>query len=63
MSLRMLEEEEDGRIQYELQLSGQGGKRCKVWPLEQDLKRKPTDGTARVTSSKDYILTLEEVKR
>lgn len=63
MSLQAIEEEEDGRIQYELQLSGQGGKRCKVWPLNQECEEKPKGGTARVESSGDYILTLEEVTR
>ena len=61
MSLQVIEEEEEGRIQYELQLSGQGGKRCKVWPLDQEREGKPKGGTARVGSSEGYILTLEEV--
>ena len=63
MSLQAIEEEEDGRIQYELQLSGQGGKRCKVWPLDQEHEREPKGGTAKVESNENYILTVEEVTR
>jgi hypothetical protein len=63
MSLEMIEEEEQDRIQYELQLSGQGGKKWGMWPPNQDRKTRPEPGPARVASSENYILTLEKVKR
>jgi hypothetical protein len=63
MSLGVIEQEEEDRIQYELQLSGQGGKKWGMWPAPQDHKEKPKSGSVRVESSEDYILTLEKVKR
>ena len=63
MSLGVIEQEEEDRIQYELQLSGQGGKKWGMWPSPQDHKEKPKPGSVRVESSEDYILTLEKVKR
>jgi len=63
MSLEIIEQEEQDRIQYELQLSGQGGKKWGMWPSHQDRKTGPEPGPARVTSSENYILTLEKVKR
>ena len=63
MSLEAIEQEEQDRIQYELQLSGQGGKKWGMWPPHQDRKRGPEPGPARVASSENYILTLEKVKR
>ena len=63
MSLGVIEQEEEDRIQYELQLSGQGGKKWGMWPSSQDHKEKPKSGSVRVESSEDYILTLEKVKR
>ncbi|KPK21677.1 MAG: hypothetical protein AMK69_21285 [Nitrospira bacterium SG8_3] len=63
MSLGVIEQEEEDRIQYELQLSGQGGKKWGVWPAPQNHNEKPKPGSVRVESSEDYILTLEKVKR
>ena len=63
MSLGAIEQEEEDRIQYELQLSGQGGKKWGMWPSPQDQKEIPKSGSVRVESSEDYILTLEKVKR
>ena len=63
MSLEIIEQEEQDEIQYELQLSGQGGKKWGMWPAHQDRKRGPEPEPARVASSENYILTLEKVKR
>jgi hypothetical protein len=63
MSLGVIEQEEQDRIQYELQLSGQGGKKWAMWPSAQGHKEGPKSGPVRVQSSGDYILTLEKVKR
>jgi len=63
MSLEAIEQEEQDRIQYELQLSGQGGKKWGMWAPHQDRKIRPEPGPARVASSENYILTLEKVKR
>ena len=59
MSLRTIELEEEDRIQFEMQMLGQGGKKAKIWAPEpvQD------SGPARVQSSENYILTLEKVTR
>jgi hypothetical protein len=63
MSLEAIEQEEQDRIQYELQLSGQGGKKWGMWPPHQDRKRGQESGPVKVASSENYILTLEKVKR
>ena len=64
MSLDTLEQEEEDRIQYELQLAGQGGKKSKVWPSsDQGRLDKPTKPRpAKVVSSADYRLTLRNVR-
>jgi len=62
MSLQVIEQEEEDRIQYELQLSGQRGKKWGMWPSHQEHKGAPKSGPVTVASSEDYILTLEKVK-
>ena len=61
MSLEDIEREDEDRIQYEMQLFGQGGKKIWALPSDQERKRKPKAGPVR--SSEDYKLTLEKVKR
>lgn len=68
MSLDRIEQEEQDRIQFELQLAGQGGRKCKVWPSSvQDqgpsrrVKKKP--GSFKVESSADYRLSLRSVQK
>ena len=63
MTLEDIERQEDERIQYELQLLGAGGKRYRPLHSGQERSREPEGGFVRVKSSKDYILTLERVKR
>jgi hypothetical protein len=63
MSLGFIEQEEEDRIQYELQLAGQGGMRLGMWASGQNCERKPRPGRVRVELSEDYILTLEMVGR
>ncbi len=63
MSLEDIEREDEARIQYEMQLFGQGGKKSGARPSDQDRNRKPKAGPVRVASGEDYILTLEKVKR
>jgi hypothetical protein len=60
MSLGVVEQEED-RIQYELQLFGQGGRRLGMWASGQDREGHPKPEHVRVELSEDYILTLEKV--
>ena len=62
MSLKVVEQEEEDRIQYELQLAGQGGKKWRTWSSGQDRKGKARPGPVTVESSEDYILTVEKVK-
>lgn len=64
MSLDALEQEEQDRIQYELQLAGQGGKKAKVWPSSDPSQRdRPKKSkAAQVVSSADYRLTLQDVR-
>lgn len=63
MSLDTLEQEEQDRIQYELQLAGQGGKKSKVWPSSDQgqLDGPKRTRSAKVVSSADYRLTLRDV--
>jgi len=63
MSLDRIEQEEQDRIQFELQLAGQGGKKCKLGAWDQERRENQKAGTARVQSSENYILTLDQVKR
>lgn len=62
MSLEVIEQEEEDRIQYELQLAGQGGKKCRMYSLDAGPKGKTKPGPVRVDSSEDYILTVEKIK-
>jgi len=64
MSLDAFEQEEQDRIQYELQLAGQGGKKAKVWPSSDPSQRdRPKKSkAAQVVSSADYRLTLQDVR-
>ncbi len=62
MSLASVEQEEKDRIQYEMQLTGQGGKKWKTWPAGQDRREESKRGPKKVASSEDYILTLENFK-
>jgi hypothetical protein len=61
MSLRIIDQEEEDRIQYELQLSGQGGRRLGMWAPGRGRDRNAESERVRVKSSEDYILTLEKV--
>ena len=61
MSLGVIEQEEADRIQYELQLAGQGGRRLGMWASGQDREGNPKPECVRVELSEDYILTLEKV--
>jgi hypothetical protein len=63
MSLKDIEREDEDRVQYEMQLFGQGGKKNKAWPSDPERKRKPKAGPERLESSEDFRLTLETVKR
>lgn len=63
MSLDAIEKEEEDRIQYELQLAGQGGNRWKTWPASKSRKDAEVSRPMKVQSSEDYILTLEKIKR
>ena len=63
MSLGVIEQEEEDRIQYELQLSGQGGRRLGMWAPGQDREGNVKPERVRVDLSEDYILTLEKVSR
>ena len=63
MSLERIEQEEEDRIQYELQLTGQGGNRWKTWPGSKKGRQAEEASSVRVQSSEDYILTLEKIKR
>ena len=63
MSLDDLEREEEDRIQYEMQLAGQGGKKCKVWPSSDQRGTEPQKtGPAKVETTADYRLTLRNVR-
>ena len=62
MSLDRIEQEEEDRIQYEMQLAGQGGKKCKVWPSPNPgAPEKMKPGSVRVESSEDYRLIIKGV--
>jgi hypothetical protein len=63
MSLEDLEQEEQDRIQYEMQLAGQGGKKSKVWPSSDQGRPENTrrGGSLKVESSENYRLTLRDV--
>ena len=63
MSLDALEQEEQDRIQYEMQLAGQGGKKSKVWPASDQGRGESTKrgGSVKVESSANYRLTLRDV--
>ena len=61
MSLGVIQQEEEDRIQYELQLSGQGGRRLGMWAPGRDREGNPKPERVRVGLSEDYILTLEKV--
>lgn len=63
MSLDRIEQEEQDRIQFELQLAGQGGKKCRLGAWDRERQENPKGGTARVQSSENYILTLDQLKR
>ncbi len=63
MSLEDIEREDEARIQFEMQLFGQGGKKSKVLAWDEKRNREPTAGPVSVESGEDYILTLEKVKR
>ena len=63
MSLDTLEQEEQDRIQYELQLLGQGGNPWKSWPASKKHQQAEESRPVKVQSSEDYILTLEKIKR
>ncbi len=63
MSLEDIEREDEARIQYEMRLFGQGGKKSRAWSSDKERKGKPKAGPQRLVSSEDYILTLEKVKR
>jgi hypothetical protein len=63
MSLGVIEQEEEDRIQYELKLSGQGGRRLGMWAPQRDRDGNPKPERVRVELSEDYILTLENVSR
>jgi hypothetical protein len=63
MSLDDFEREEEDRIQYEMQLAGQGGKKCKVWPSSDHRGTEPKKaGPAKVETTADYRLTLRNVR-
>ena len=64
MSLEALEQEEQDRIQYEMQLAGQGGKKSKVWPSSDQGRAESTrrGGSVKVESSENYRLTLRDVR-
>jgi hypothetical protein len=61
VSLAVIEQEEEDRIQYELQLSGQGGRRLGMWAPGRDRDRNLKPERVRVEAREDYILTLEKV--
>ena len=63
MSLAVIQQEEEDRIQYELQLSGQGGRRLGMWASGQDREGNPKPERVRVELSEDYILTLEKLSQ
>ena len=63
MSLGFIEQEEEDRIQYELQLAGQGGMRLGMWASGRDREGNLKPERVRVELSEDYILTLEMVGR
>ena len=63
MSLDAIEQEEEDRIQYELQLAGQGGNRWKTWPGSKKGNEQENSRPVQVQSSEDYILTLEKIRR
>ena len=64
MTLDALEQEEQDRIQYEMQLAGQGGKKSKVWPSSDQGRNENerTGGSVKVVSSENYRLTLRKVR-
>ncbi|MBW2108074.1 MAG: hypothetical protein JRI36_05330 [Deltaproteobacteria bacterium] len=64
MTLDRIEQEEQDRIQYEMQLAGQGGKKCKVWPSSDHSEAQTSrPGSVRVESTENYRLTVQTVKR
>jgi hypothetical protein len=63
MSLEDIEREDEDRIQFEMQLFGQGGNKTKARSYDKKHKRQPEVRPGRVRSGEDYILTLEKVKR
>jgi len=63
MTIEDLEREEQDRIQYEMQLAGQNGKRWGSFSSGKDRLQKPRTGPVRVESSENYILTVEDVTK
>ena len=63
MTLEDVEREEEDKIQYEMQLAGQGGKRWGMFSSGKTRPQKPKPGAVRVESSENYRLTLSTIKR
>jgi hypothetical protein len=63
MTIEELEREEQDRIQYEMQLAGQGGKRWGMFSSGKNRRAKVKPRAVKVESTENYRLTLANIKR